>query len=69
VTTATFKSHNKALRFLTLLTRNGIAAKLVSLDSGFVEKGCSYGVRLNRKHIKKAESIGIDAGTVPERWL
>ena len=69
MTTATFKSHNKAVRFLTLLTQAGISAKIVSLDSGFVERGCSYGVRFNRKHIKRAENIGSNAGVMPEKWL
>ena len=28
-----------------------------------------YGVRLNKKHMKRAGSIGTGYGVIPERWL
>ncbi len=69
MTTATFKSYNTAVRFLTLITKAGISAKIVPLDAVSAERGCSYGVRLNRKHMKRAGSIGAVSGVFPERWL
>lgn len=69
MTTATFKSHNKAVQFLNLMTKAGIPAKLISLDSSATEGGCSYGVRLSRKLIGKARSAALKGDILPERWL
>ena len=69
MTTATFKTQNKAVQFLNLLTKAGIPAKLVSLDSNAAERGCSYGVRLSRKFADKAKSIALKSDILPERWL
>ena len=69
MTTATFKSYNTAVRFLTLLSKADIPAKIVSLDRVASERGCNYGVRLNKKHMKRAGSIGTGYGVIPERWL
>lgn len=69
MTTATFKTQNKAVQFLNLMTKAGIPAKLVSLDSNAVERGCSYGVRMNRRLAEKARSAAMKADILPERWL
>ncbi len=69
MTTATFKTQNKAVQFLNLMTKAGIPAKLVSLDSNASERGCSYGVRMSRKFAEKAKGIALRADVLPERWL
>ena len=69
MTTATFKSYNKEIGFLSLISKAGISAKLVSLDSSAVERGCNYGVRINKKYRAKATSLGVMNGITPERWL
>ena len=52
--TATFKSNNKAIQFISLLERAGIHGELVSLSRTGQEKGCSYGVLLAGKNLSAA---------------
>lgn len=67
--TATFKSRNEAIKFLSVITKAGVAGKLISLDSGISEGGCSYGIRINRRWMGIAKSLGLKENVLPERWL
>ncbi len=67
--TATFKSNNKAIQFLSVLERAGIHGELVSLSHAGNEKGCSYGVRLEKAHVGEAKRAAAAAGVRPEKWL
>lgn len=67
--TATFKSNNKAIQFLSVLERAGIHGELISLSRAGNEKGCSYGVRLESTHMAAAKKLAAAAGVRPEKWL
>lgn len=67
--TATFKSNNKAIQFMSILERAGIHSELISLSGTGAEKGCSYGVRLENSHLVTAQKLAASAGVQPEKWL
>ena len=67
--TATFKSRNKAVKFLSRLSEKGIPGRLVPLESGKSQGGCSFGVKINSQWIDKAKEIALEGNVLPERWL
>ena len=67
--TATFKSNNKAIQFLSILDRAGIHGELISLSHAGNEKGCSYGVRLENAQAGAAKKLAAETGVRPEKWL
>ncbi len=67
--TATFKSRNKAVKFLSELSQNGISGRLVSLESGKSQGGCSFGVKLDSRWKAKAKEVALKRDTLPERWM
>jgi hypothetical protein len=67
--TATFKSNNRAIQFMSILERAGIHGELISLSGAGNEKGCSYGVRLDSSHLVTARKLAAAAGVQPEKWL
>lgn len=67
--TATFKSNNKAIQFLSVLERNGIHGELVALSRVGNENGCSYGVRFAKPQLSAAKQAAGCAGIMPEKWL
>ncbi len=67
--TATFKSNNKAIQFLSILERAGIHGELISLSKAGNDKGCSYGVRMENDDLGPAKKLAAAAGVQPEKWL
>ncbi len=67
--TATFKSNNKAIQFLSILERAGIHGELISLSRAGNDKGCSYGVRIENADTAAAKKLAAAAGVRPEKWL
>ncbi len=67
--TATFKSNNKAIQFLSILERAGIHGELISLSRAGNDKGCSYGVRIENTDTAAAQKLAAAAGVRPEKWL
>lgn len=62
------RSLTYAQRAERLLDRNGIYAGLTKAPQGITPEGCTFGVKLQGKHIKKALAIvrasGIKVGKV-----
>ena len=67
--TATFKSRNNAVKFLSEVSKNGISGRIVSLESGKSQGGCSFGVKLDSRWTAKAKEIALKKDVLPERWM
>ena len=67
--TATFKSNNRAIQFLSVLERVGIHGELVALENQNGSMGCSYGVRFAKKYLTAARQAASRARVMPEKWI
>ena len=53
----TLNSQTTAIRAQRLISKNGIAAKVIKLSPSQTKKGCGHGVEISGKDVKTATSI------------
>ena len=56
----TLRSVTDSMKAKRLLERQGIAAQTVKLDSDYVGRGCSHGIRLDCRHTAQVSRLLTD---------
>ena len=65
---AGFKSNNRAVQFISVISKFGVHGELVNMPAIRGGKGCAYGVRFNKTHLSAVRQAAGKAGVRPDSF-